>query len=142
MYEEAVLGLMDAHLPTGSAPHDWDLSALDGALERDFNARVDIAGWLVLDPQLEEAALRDRAVKAVLEGYAHKVARIGEPIMRHIERDVVLRMLDQHWRDHLAAMDYLRQGIHLRGYRKVGRNEPCPCGSGRKFKQCHGALES
>ncbi len=245
MYEEAVRGLMDAHLPVGSAPHDWDLTALDSALERDFNARVDIAGWLVLDPQLEEAALRDRAVQAVLEGYAHKVARIGEPIMRHIERDVVLRMLDQHWRDHLASMDYLKQGIYLRGYaqkdyryeykreafglftamlgrvkydvasmlakievrtqeqidreeqerrerlmralqaqhaelpgalppgvavpaaggapasaaaaripaaeaptpfvrgdRKVGRNEPCPCGSGRKYKQCHGALES
>jgi preprotein translocase subunit SecA len=242
MYEEAVLGLMDAHLPTGSAPHDWDLTALDGALERDFNARVDIAGWLVLDPQLEEAALRERAVQAVLEGYAQKVVRIGEPIMRHIERDVVLRMLDQHWRDHLASMDYLKQGIYLRGYaqkdyryeykreafglftamlgrvkydvasmlakievrtqeqidreeqerrerlmralqaqhaelpgalpppvtqpaasgtpvpvrampaesgapfvrgdRKVGRNEPCPCGSGRKYKQCHGALES
>jgi len=247
MYREAVLGLMDAHLPTGSAPHDWDLTALDAALERDFNARVDIAGWLVLDPQMEESALRERAVQAVLEGYAKKVTRIGEPIMRHIERDVVLRMLDQHWRDHLAAMDYLRQGIHLRGYaqkdyryeykreafelftallgrvkyevasmlakievrtqeqidreeqerrerlmralqaqhaelpgalpppvvapaasgapaaiggpaaaramsaeaatpfvrgdRKVGRNEPCPCGSGRKFKQCHGALE-
>jgi len=59
--QEAVLGLMDAHLPTVSAPHDWDLTALDAALERDFNARWIFAGWLVLDPQMEESALRDRA---------------------------------------------------------------------------------
>jgi len=202
--------------------------------------------------------LRERVLRAVNEAYDAKVARIGAPIMRHVEKDVMLRMLDQHWREHLAAMDYLRQGIHLRGYaqkdyrfefkreafelfsamldrikfetsslmakievrtqeeidreeeerrrrlmralqaqhaeaasllaaaeeqqtavaagvrastgasaaragarappppapsleaagtfvrgeRKVGRNEPCPCGSGKKYKHCHGALSS
>ena len=240
MYEEAVRGLMDAHLPAGSAPQDWDLTALNEALQRDFNISVDTAAWLAADPHSEDSVLRTRVVQVVLDSYQHKVARIGAPIMRHVERDVVLRQLDQHWRDHLAAMDYLRQGIHLRGYaqkdyryeykreafelftamlgrvkydaasqmskvevrtqeqidreeserrerlmralkaqhaemptalgaeapppagigaggaaagqdasapfvrgdRKVGRNEPCPCGSGRKYKQCHGALES
>jgi preprotein translocase subunit SecA len=257
MYEDSVRGLLDAHLPVGSAQHNWDLSALNEALQRDFNCSVDVAGWLAADPQMEDSVLRARVVQAVLDNYQHKVARIGAPIMRHVERDVVLRQLDQHWRDHLGAMDYLRQGIHLRGYaqkdyryeykreafelftamlgrvkydaaamlarieirtqeqidreeaerrerlmralqaqhaevptalaaaavpgpgmpgagadgdsrgsaaagmgtgagvmggepmapfvrgdRKVGRNEPCPCGSGRKYKQCHGALES
>ena len=253
MYEDSVRGLLDAHLPVGSAPHAWDLTALNEALQRDFNISVAIAAWLTLDPQLEDAIVRTRVVEAVLDHYRQKVVRIGAPVMRHVERDVVLRQLDQHWRDHLAAMDYLRQGIHLRGYaqkdyryeykreafelftamlgrvkydaaammskvevrtqeqidrdeaerrerlmralqaqhaemptalalepgleaggaghtgmpssgaaagigapaggaepatpfvrgdRKVGRNEPCPCGSGRKYKQCHGALES
>ncbi len=249
MYEEAVRGLVDAHLPVGSAPQSWDLSALNEALQRDFGGTVDVASWLVADPQLEDSAVRTRVVQAVLAGYEQKVERIGPELMRHIERDVVLRQLDQHWRDHLAAMDYLRQGIHLRGYaqkdyryeykreafelftamlgrvkydvastmskievrtqeqidreeadrrerlmralqaqhaevptalnqelpaapgepaapgagaaaagligadaagsapfvrgdRKIGRNEPCPCGSGRKYKQCHGLLES
>jgi len=253
MYEEAVHGLVDAHLPVGSAPQNWDLGALNEALERDFGCHADVAGWLVAD--LEDATVRARIVQAVLEGYEQKVARIGPEIMRHVERDVVLRQLDQHWRDHLGAMEYLRQGIHLRGYaqkdyryeykreafelftamlgrvkydvaammskveirtpdqidreeaerrerlmralktqhaevstalalgapadgaepgagaaagvggagaggagiaadaaqpttpfvrpdRKVGRNEPCPCGSGRKYKQCHGMLEA
>jgi preprotein translocase subunit SecA len=251
MYEDSVRGLMDAHMPVGSAPHSWDLSALNEALRRDFNLSVDIAAWLTLEPQLEDSVVRERVVRAVLESYQQKVERIGAPVMRHVERDVVLRQLDQHWRDHLAAMDYLRQGIHLRGYaqkdyryeykreafelftamlgrvkyevasmmskvevrtqeeidreeaarrerlmralraqhaeiptalgldpraepggagvappgavagaapaaapvaeamapfvrsdRKIGRNEPCPCGSGRKYKQCHGALEA
>ena len=245
MYEDSVRGLLDAHLPVGSAQHAWDLTSLNEALQRDFGASVEVAAWLAADPQMEDSVLRTRVVDAVLEGYRQKVARIGAPIMRHVERDVVLRQLDQHWRDHLGAMDYLRQGIHLRGYaqkdyryeykreafelftamlgrvkydaaamlarveirtqdqidreeaerrerlmralqaqhaemptalmpgtvpepgtagsaaggagaaggfeptspfvrgdRKVGRNEPCPCGSGRKYKQCHGALES
>jgi preprotein translocase subunit SecA len=224
------------------------------ALRRDFNLELDLKGWLEADPEIEQNLLRARVLEASRSAYQQKVERIGAPIMRHIERDVVLRTLDQHWRDHLAAMDYLRQGIHLRGYaqkdyrfeykreafelfsamlgrvkfdtvstlakvevrtqeqidreeaerreklmralqarhaeaqsllgapepdlpaapgagptlaggaaspllapsaganpaeavapfvrsdRKVGRNEPCPCGSGRKYKHCHGAL--
>src|SRR5213075_1373734 len=68
------------------------------------------------EPELEEQILRDRMVRAVTDAYDAKVARTGAAIMRHVEKDVMLRMLDQHWREHLGAMDYLRQGIHLRGY--------------------------
>ena len=252
MFEDSIRGVMDAHLPVGSAPKDWDLTALNEALQRDFTVTVDTSVWLAADPQMEDAALRTKVVQTVQDSYQQKITRIGAPVMRHVERDVVLRQLDQHWRDHLGAMDYLRQGIHLRGYaqkdyryeykreafdlftamlgrvkydsasmltkvevrtqdeidreeaerrerlmralqaqhaemptalgtdipggaggpsgsgagamgggaagvgamggealapfvrgeRKVGRNEPCPCGSGRKFKSCHGALES
>ena len=244
LMEDSVGSLLDQHMPKHAASSDWDLQALADAVLRDFGVRVDPKSWLTQEPELEEQVLRERVVRAVNEAYDAKVARIGAPIMRHVEKDVMLRMLDQHWREHLAAMDYLRQGIHLRGYaqkdyrfefkreafelfsamldrirfetsslmakievrtqeeiereeeerrqrlmralqaqhaeaasllaaaeeqqtavaagvraappppapetagtfvrgeRKVGRNEPCPCGSGKKYKHCHGALSS
>jgi preprotein translocase subunit SecA len=258
LMEDSVGSLLDQYFPKHAAPGDWDLEGLAAAILRDFNVRVDPRGWLAAEPELEEQALRGRVVGAVNEAYDAKVARTGAPIMRHVEKDVMLRMLDQHWREHLGAMDYLRQGIHLRGYaqkdyrfefkreafelfaamldrikfetssimakievrtqeeidreeeerrrrlmralqaqhadaasalrgpeeegpaaepaaaraaargiprggaraapppapiaepagtfvrgeRKVGRNEPCPCGSGKKYKHCHGALSS
>ncbi len=251
--EEAVGTLADQYMPKHASPSDWDLTGLAEAVLKDFNARVEPKSWVEQQPELEEAALRERLGREVVATYDAKVARLGEPIMRHIEKDVMLRMLDQHWREHLAAMDYLRQGIHLRGYaqkdyrfeykreafelfaamldrvkfetvsvltkievrtqeeidreeeerrhrlmqqlqaqhsevqsvlaadtaqpspepaaggvraaasagsraappptpdaqgtfvrseRKVGRNEPCPCGSGKKYKNCHGSLSS
>jgi preprotein translocase subunit SecA len=254
---DSVSGLLDAHMPKHAAPGDWDLKGLAEAVQRDFNARIDPQSWLKQEPELEEQTLRERVVRAVDEAYGAKVARVGADNMRLAEKEVMLKLLDQHWREHLAAMDYLRQGIHLRGYaqkdyrfefkreafelfaamldrvkfetastlarieirtaeelqreeeerylrlmralqaqhaemgsalagdgaepaqlqaaiaaaaaragpravqppppvpasaegsspfvrgeRKVGRNEPCPCGSGKKFKHCHGALSS
>jgi preprotein translocase subunit SecA len=258
--EEALGTLLDQHMPRTSSPEDWDLDALAESLAKDFNARIDVKGLIGADisqaadkPEgFDEQGARAKIIGAVNDLYEAKVARVGAPIMRHVEKDVMLRMLDQHWRDHLAGMDYLRQGIHLRGYaqkdyryeykreafemfaamldrvkfetvsmlskievrtqeevdreeeerrqrlmralqaqhaemgsllggaeppqgaegeqaaaaqraagarpqqqgapvdqgtfvrgdRKVGRNEPCPCGSGKKFKHCHGALTS
>jgi preprotein translocase subunit SecA len=249
MFADAAGSAFDGHVPQQSMPRDWDLAGLSEVLQRDFNVVVQAAAWLEQEPEIEHAALRARVLRAVDEAYAQKVERIGAPVMRHVEKDIVLRTLDQHWRDHLAAMDYLRQGIHLRGYAqkdyryeykreafelftamlervkfdavsmlsrievrtqeqidreeaerrerlmralqaqhaeaqsalgageaaaepatarggaagatavagagaaaaatapfvrevpKVGRNEPCPCGSGRKYKHCHGALD-
>ena len=256
--EEAVNNLVDQHMPKSAAPPDWDLAGLKDALLKDFSAEVDPAAWLAAEPELEEAQLRRRIVDAAHAAYEEKVARSGAEVMRHVEKEIMLRMLDQHWREHLAAMDYLRQGIHLRGYaqkdyrfeykreafelfaamlervkfdtvtvlaklevrtqeaidqeeeerrrrlmralqaqhaeahsllapgsapadapaarpppgigtaapagapraapppvpsaepvstfvrveRKIGRNEPCPCGSGKKYKHCHGVLSS
>jgi preprotein translocase subunit SecA len=250
--EESVGSLLDQFMPKHASPADWDLQGLSDAVLKDFNARIEPKAWLEQEPQLEEQVLRGRVIQAVHEAYDAKVARFSAPVMRHIEKEVMLRMLDQHWRDHLAAMDYLRQGIHLRGYaqkdyrfeykreafelfsamldrvkfetvsllakievrtqeeidreeeerrrrlmralqaqhaeaqsllaageaeesaelqaaaaaraaggatrplpppdepqgtfvrgeRKIGRNEPCPCGSGKKYKHCHGALSS
>jgi preprotein translocase subunit SecA len=77
---------------------------------------VDPQWWLKQEPELTVEALRERVVQAVNQAYEAKVARTGAPIMRHVEKQVMLQKLDQHWREHLAAMDYLRQGIHLRGY--------------------------
>ncbi len=116
LMEDSVGSLLDLHMPKHAAASDWDLQGLAEALLRDFNVRVDPRSWLAAEPELEEQVLRERVVRAVNEAYDAKVARIGAPVMRHVEKDVMLRMLDQHWREHLAAMDYLRQGIHLRGY--------------------------
>jgi preprotein translocase subunit SecA len=248
MFEDAASGVFDEFVVPNSVPQDWNLDGLQEALRRDFNLELDIKAWLQAEPEMEQAALRARVLEAVRSAYQNKVERTGTTVMRYVERDVVLKTLDQQWRDHLAAMDYLRQGIHLRGYaqkdyrfeykreafelfsamlgrvkfdtvstltkievrtqeqldreeaerrvrlmralqaqhveaqsllgvpdpevasvpgpgqspagssagaprasaepvapfvrsdRKVGRNEPCPCGSGRKFKHCHGAL--
>jgi preprotein translocase subunit SecA len=114
--EEAIGALVDQYLPKHAMPSDWDLDGLTKALETDFNVRVDVKGWLAQEPELEEPALRERLAREVQQAYEAKVARIDASLMRHIEKDVMLRTLDAHWRDHLAAMDYLRQGIHLRGY--------------------------
>jgi preprotein translocase subunit SecA len=239
MREEALASLVDQFVPKHATPADWDLAGLSDAVLRDFNTRVDPQAWLAANAELDEQTFRQKLHDEVASLYEQKVERIGAPIMRQVERDVVLRTLDQHWRDHLGAMDYLRQGIHLRGYaqkdyryeykreafelftamldrvkfeavsllskveirtqeevdreeaaqrerltralqaqhaeapsalglaeegapeglpppagaaagaaaatfvrndRKIGRNEPCPCGSGKKFKHCHGAL--
>jgi preprotein translocase subunit SecA len=114
--EEAVNNLVDQYLPKSAAPGDWDLAGLREALHKDFNAEVDPAAWMAAEPELEEQALRTRIVAAAHQAYEAKVARSGGDVMRHVEKEIMLRMLDQHWREHLAAMDYLRQGIHLRGY--------------------------
>jgi preprotein translocase subunit SecA len=244
---EVVNDVIDNYVPRESAEDDWNLDGLAQAIERDFNVHIDPKAWLEKDDDLAEAGLREHIVKAVEAAYTQKVEQVGAPVMRHLEKAVMLQELDRHWREHLAAMDYLRQGIHLRAYaqknpkqeykreafelfsslldrikhdsvsllsrlqvrseaeieaqerererqlarrlemqhaapqsvisgdaepaagsgggtrpagplaagptaapeplspvvregRKVGRNEPCPCGSGKKFKHCHGAL--
>jgi preprotein translocase subunit SecA len=214
----------------------WDIVGLEDSLEREFAQRLPIKQWLESDNTLHEETLRARILSVLEQIYADKEKVAGSPVMRHFEKAVMLQVLDGHWKDHLAAMDYLRQGIHLRGYaqknpkqeykreayelftemlerikgevigllskvqvraeadvekveeqrrhqvpmnfqhaeasplaaseeeaaqpvaaeehgeaakaqpfvrtgRKVGRNEPCPCGSGKKYKQCHGKLE-
>ena len=230
MREDSVAAVIDLHVPKQASPSDWDLDGLAEAMARDFNTRIEPKAWLGDSEEVDEVGFRQRVVDAANAVYDEKCTRIGREIMSQVERDVVLRTLDQHWRDHLAAMDYLRQGIHLRGYaqkdyryeykresfelfqamlervkheassllskveirtqeevdreeaeqrerltralqarhaeaqsvltsaeegaepaadadatymrqeRKVGRNDPCPCGSGKKYKQCHGNL--
>ena len=239
---EVVSGILDTHLPSNVSHEEWNLDGLAQSIAKNFSAQVDPVQWLKDQHELEEAALRGRVIGAIDAMYDAKVQRLGEPLMRHIEKDIMLKVLDQQWREHLGAMDYLRQGIHLRGYaqkdyrfeykreafelfaamlerikfdtvtilatldvqvkspeqiereeearrarlnralqaqhaeaqslgvpgpepqlqqpqlpppgpraapqqqpvrvaQKVGRNQPCPCGSGKKFKNCHGVLE-
>jgi preprotein translocase subunit SecA len=246
---EVVSGILDEHLPANVSHEEWNLAGLAASIAKNFAAQVDPVQWLKDQPELEESTLRGRIVGAIDAMYDAKVERIGVPIMRHVEKDIMLKVLDQQWREHLGAMDYLRQGIHLRGYAqkdyryeykreafelfaamlerikfdtvtilatldvqvkspeqiereeearrarlnralqaqhaeaaslaqlgssgeepqqapppagrgapppqmppqqvqrpvraapKVGRNQPCPCGSGKKFKNCHGVLE-
>jgi len=245
---EVVNGVMDRFVPRESVEEEWDLDGLKEAIQKDFLVEIDPKSWLEADHDIAESGLRDRVVEAVEQAYEQKVEQVGKPVMQHLEKAVMLQELDRHWREHLAAMDYLRQGIHLRAYaqknpkqeykreafelfgtlldrikhdtisllsrlqirneaeieaqererqaalarrlqmqhaaaqsalsseaepmgpeamagqgpgagpapaagptaepvttvvrdgRKVGRNEPCPCGSGKKYKHCHGAL--
>ena len=113
---DAIGTLVDQFVPKNAGPADWDLDGLVESVLKDFNTRIAPKEWLEQDPEVDEAGFRARIVAAVEATYDEKVARIGADLMRHVEKDVMLRTLDQHWRDHLAAMDYLRQGIHLRGY--------------------------
>jgi preprotein translocase subunit SecA len=229
--------MISLHVPPQSLEEQWDITALEHQLEKDFNMRLPIKNWLEEDGTLHEENLRARIIQLFNDAYTQKEAQAGVGIIRQFEKAIMLQTLDTHWREHLASMDYLRQGIHLRGYaqknpkqeykreafelfvemldrinyevigilskfevraeadverleaqrrealkvnnlayehagvdalqspgsaeevqpgfsndsnnvvlpfvrdeRKVGRNESCPCGSGKKYKQCHGIL--
>jgi preprotein translocase subunit SecA len=226
---DVVNDVINNYIAPGSMDEQWDIPGLENAIETEFAQKFDIQGWLDADHDLHEETLRDKILDELEKAYLEKEQFAGPETMRHFEKSVMLQVLDQTWKEHLAAMDYLRQGIHLRGYaqknpkqeykreafdmftslldrikldvvsilskvqvrtesdvdavdeqrrsksemqyrhdeasamqeeaaedlpqdeveavqpfvrdgRKVGRNEPCPCGSGKKFKQCHGKL--
>ncbi len=230
MREDMVNAMVDTYIPPGSLDEQWDVAGLEKAIEEEFGERMDIRGWLESDPELHEETLRRKILDTLVEAYREKERQAGPEVMRHFEKQVMLQVLDQAWKEHLAAMDYLRQGIGLRGYaqknpkqeykreafemfsamldrikhdvvgivskvqvraeedvaaveaqrrqnvemefrhaapnapaagpqaeapaegeaaeapfvrggRKIGRNEPCPCGSGKKYKHCHGKLQ-
>jgi len=212
-------------VPPASLDEQWDIEGLTAYLLEEFDLELDIQGWLDKDDTLYEEPLRERIQEAVEKKLKDKESLIGSENMRKLERDVMLHVLDEEWKEHLASMDYLRQSVGLRGYAqknpkqeykreafemfedlldriklrvigfmmkiqisqdtqqdlappepeatpmeyshaeassalgddtpqappettrtfqrigdKVGRNDPCPCGSGKKFKQCHGKL--
>ncbi|MFM7707493.1 MAG: preprotein translocase subunit SecA, partial [Gammaproteobacteria bacterium] len=108
--------LLDEHLPRNVPHEDWDLEGLAEALRKDFFVDVEPRAWLAAEPELDEQTMRQRVLDAVAQAYDAKTARFGPELTQHLEKDIMLRTLDQHWREHLAAMDYLRQGIHLRSY--------------------------
>ena len=231
--EEVINNMITAYIPPGSLDEQWDIEGLENALEEEFGQQLPVGKWLEEDNMLDEAGLRRKILDAVIAEYEAKEALVGSEGMRNYEKHVMLNVLDKLWKEHLAAMDYLRQSIGLRGYaqknpkqeykreafemfsellerikyevvsilskvkiqsneeveeleekdrpqvenvnyqhaeaggiqaegdeaqgagagegeavaqqpirreRKVGRNEPCPCGSGKKYKQCHGKL--
>ncbi len=246
--EEVVDKLVDEYVPPAAPEDQWDVAGLVEAIERDFGPRLAVGEWLDAEAAGDGASLKKKVVDALSVAYQEKIDNVGVEVMRYIEKEIMLRTLDQHWREHLAAMDYMRQGIYLRGYAqkdpkqeykreafdlfsgmldriksdtvtsvskiqvrsqeeiereeterqrrlaralqlqhaeavspiqaglgadpgagadfgggdggfggaagaaapavpfvrampKVGRNDPCPCGSGRKYKHCHGALQ-
>lgn len=227
LWDDVVNEVIDGYIAPQSLEEQWDIAGLEQSLQTEFNAKLPVAAWLEEDSSLYEDTLREKIVAAVRAEYAEKEAQIGSDI-RLFEKRIMLEILDGLWKEHLAAMDYLRQGIHLRAYaqkqpkneykreafelfetllhsirfdvirflarvqfqaqedpeemerrrreaaaraqmnfekpsveggdangsaeeedsntpfvrreRKVGRNEPCPCGSGKKYKACHGKL--
>jgi preprotein translocase subunit SecA len=222
--EDVFKSTIDNYITPQSLEEEWDIQGLEERLKNDFDLEMPIAQWLDKEPELHEETLRERILENAKEQYLRKEDVVGSEMMRNFEKGVMLQTLDSLWKEHLAAMDYLRQGIHLRGYaqkdpkqeykresfnmfatmleslkyevisvlskvqvrmpeevealeqqrreeaerlaqqqqlshhdenalvtedpnapataeRKVGRNDPCPCGSGKKYKQCHGRLQ-
>ena len=225
---DVVGGVVDSFMPPGTMDEQWDIPGLEEALAQEFGMEMPIGQLLEQEHDLHEETLRERIMKTMENAYAEKEQQAGVEVVRHFEKAVMLQVLDVSWKEHLAAMDYLRQGIGLRGYaqknpkqeykreafemftamldrikhdvisivskvqvraesdveaveqqrrsqaprkykhaeasamgeqqdgeaaegekahtpftrkgRKIGRNEPCPCGSGKKYKQCHGKL--
>lgn len=219
--EDVVNGVIDEYIPPQSLEEMWDISGLEVRLKGDFAVDMPIQKWLDDDDKLYEEKLRERILGEITDAYKNKESIVGPEVLRQFEKAVMLQNLDSNWKEHLAAMDHLRQGIHLRGYAqknpkqeykresfelftgmlealkvevisllskvqvkaesdveaveqqrrqaeavdkkfehdspnepapaakpqepvrsgpKVGRNDPCPCGSGKKYKQCHGKL--
>ncbi|MEF8722271.1 MAG: preprotein translocase subunit SecA [Candidatus Accumulibacter delftensis] len=211
------------HVPTDSVDEQWDLPGLENTLAADLQLALPIVAWSSDEPNLRDEEMLERMLDAATASYSAKVDLVGAEMFHQFERNVMLQSLDTHWREHLAALDHLRQGIHLRGYAqknpkqeykreafelfeslldsvradvtrilmtvqirpqdveesaphaevqnvqyqhlgydeaqgsddqgppaaamkplqagpKVGRNDPCPCGSGKKYKVCHGKL--
>ena len=220
---DVVNNMINAYIPPQSIEEQWDLPGLEETIEGEFGIQNDVRGWLKEDSTLHEESLREKILQEIVNSYKEKENEFGVDAVRQLEKYVMLRVLDTQWKEHLAMMDQLRQGIHLRGYaqkdpkqeykresfemftemldrikhevvivlsraqistdeeieeleaqrrqssgdveyqhedasamgaseteeehtpfvrdeRKVGRNEPCPCGSGKKYKQCHGKL--
>ena len=114
--EEVVGDLVDLHMPPDSMEEQWDLPGLEAQLVGEFRVHADIQGWLKAENTLDNPEVKARLIAQVEQEYAEKVAVVGEQTMSGFERNVMLQVIDSNWREHLAAMDYLRQGIHLRGY--------------------------
>jgi len=227
---DVVAELVQRHVPVDSIDEQWDLPGLEAALAAEFGIQMDLVGLHKAEAELDASQIQGRVQEAVDALFAGKEAQVGAETMRMLEKHVMLNVLDQSWKEHLARMDYLRQGIHLRGYAQkqpkqeykkeafelfsellekvkhevvtllarvrirteeevaaaeaqeraraeavarqmqfqhpgsggmgadeeaaqvqaaraqqaafadIGRNDPCPCGSGKKFKHCHGQL--
>ena len=210
---DVINSIIDQHIPPQSLVEMWDVSGLEEQLKGEFNTALPVAKWLDQDKKLHEESLREKIVAEFEQVYKNKEEVVGADVLRQFEKAVMLQSLDSHWKEHLAAMDHLRQGIGLRAHAqknpkqeykresfelftemldhlkydvvgilskvqiqaesdveavekqhrksetptefqhqsaagieekpqmpRVGRNEPCPCGSGKKYKQCHGKL--
>ena len=215
IHSDVINGIINQHIPKQSLEEMWDVQGLEERLKGELNASLPVANWLKEDSKLHEETLREKIVAELKGAYQAKEEQVGADVLRQFEKAVMLQSLDSHWKEHLSAMDHLRQGIHLRGYAqknpkqeykresfelftemldnlkydvigilskvqiqaesdveaveeqhrraeevpkefnhesagnptataaagpRVGRNEPCPCGSGKKYKQCHGKL--
>jgi preprotein translocase subunit SecA len=114
--EDVVQQLVDQYMAQGAAEEQWDVPGLAQAVERDFGPRLPIEEWVKGDESGDVMVLRTKIVTALEAAYDQKEAAVGPEFMRYIEKEMMLRTLDTHWREHLAAMDYMRQGIFLRSY--------------------------
>ena len=113
---DVVDGAIDSYIPPQSLEEQWDVSGLEQHLKSEFNLELPIQEWLDTEEKLYEEKIRERILEAVVTSYQEKVDIVGQEAMTRFEKQVMLQVLDNLWKEHLATMDYLRQGIHLRGY--------------------------
>ena len=116
MHREVVKGLIETYIPPESIHDQWDIPGLEQALSAEFSLDLPITQWLDQDRRLDEEGLVERIRDALVERYRNRREQMGEESAPTLERHYMLGSLDRHWKEHLGAMDYLRQGIHLRGY--------------------------
>ncbi|MCC2636694.1 MAG: preprotein translocase subunit SecA [Moraxellaceae bacterium] len=128
-------------IPPQSMDHQWDIEGLERALAADFGATLTIRQWLDADDSLHEDGLRERIVTAVLDTYRAKRETIGKSVADQLEKQLMLQILDRHWKEHLAGMDYLRQGIHLRGYAQKNPEQEYKREAFQLFEQLLGAVK-
>lgn len=230
--QDVISSIISFYVPLESLEEQWDIAGLEKRLEDDFAIAIPVRQWLDADETLHAESLHEKILQTLESEYQQRVAQVEPGVLQQIEKSIMLQILDSFWKDHLASMDYLRQGIHLRGYaqknpkqeykreafilfsqlldqvreqvcltlfrlhvqssqdaelleqqrrqaaempmhfdhpalladtddenfayadhdesashgpyiregQKVGRNDPCPCGSGKKFKMCHGQV--
>ena len=114
--DEVITAAVRTHIPPGSLEEQWDAEGLNAELESEFGLHVDVSRWIAEDKTLNEEGILARCLEESEKAYKQKEMTIGSELMRNVEKQVMLRQLDLHWKEHLAAMDHLRQGIHLRSY--------------------------
>lgn len=114
--EDVITATIDAYIPPQSLEEMWDIDGLQKRLSNDFSLELPIQEWLDKEPELHEETLRERILEKTIAAYREKEDIVGSEMMRNFEKGIMLQTLDTLWKEHLAAMDYLRQGIHLRGY--------------------------
>ncbi|MEG5264586.1 preprotein translocase subunit SecA [Pseudomonas sp. JDS28PS106] len=114
--EEVLSNLISQHIPPQSLPEQWDVAGLEAALNTDFAVKLPVQQWLDEDDNLHEDTLREKILAELLVAYSEKEDQASAEALRSFEKQIVLRVLDDLWKDHLSTMDHLRHGIHLRGY--------------------------
>jgi preprotein translocase subunit SecA len=116
MREGTVSDVVGQYIPPGSVEEQWDVSSLEKALAAELTLHVPGRQWLKEEDSLDEEDLRRKVIEAAHHHYDTKLAQVEREALHQFERSVMLQTLDTHWREHLSALDHLRQGIHLRGY--------------------------
>lgn len=116
MHKEVVIALVANYIPPESIHDQWDIPGLEEALQNELSVELPVAQWIEENRRLDEEGILERITDEVLERYRLRRADMGMENAAMLERHFMLQSLDKHWKDHLSAMDYLRQGIHLRGY--------------------------
>lgn len=226
MRNDVIDSLVDIYIPPQSPEDQWDINGLETVLQKDFRIEAPVQTWINADHSIQSTQIKQQIQNIFADSYARQQDELGREILNQFEKSIILQVMDNHWREHLSAMEYLRQGIHLRGYaqkdprqeykresfvlftnmleeikyeiikfhssveitneedfnvveeqrradsemnmslihekenllssenednkltpfkrtgKKMGRNDPCSCGSGKKYKNCHGTIQS